>query len=168
MVHDKFNSMLKQIILLIILTFPMFCLCQIKPKDSTMIADHLQDWMKAWQTKDPLLAAKWYSDSAEWTNAFGMRRIGKAAIEKFLTEVFSLTNVMEGKSTVKENSYISITNEVILLRTVVERKGQKIVSGEEMDVRNTIHHRIFKKFNGQWLIVAHLIADERDINAIKQ
>ena len=160
--------MLRQIVLLIALALPVICLCQITPKDSAMIADHLQDWTKAWESKNPYLAAKWYSDSAEWTNAFGMRRIGKVAIEKFLTEVFSLANVMEGKSTVKENAYISITKEVILLRTVIERKGQKLASGEEMDVRNTIHHRIFKKNNGQWLIVAHLIADARDVNAIKQ
>ena len=139
----------------------------IQPKDSTSIANTLADWINAWETKDASLAAKWYSNSAEWTNAFGMRRTGKASIEKFLTEVFALTNVMEGKSIVKENDYIRIAKEVILVRTLVERKGQKLISGEQMDMRNTIHHRVFKKVKGQWLIVAHLIADARDINALK-
>lgn len=166
--NQEITSMLKQVFLSVLLMGPVCCVCQkIRAKDSAEITAKIMDWNKAWEVKDASLAAKWYSKNAEWTNAFGHRKTGKIEIEKFLTEVFSLSNVMSGVSSIKENAYIMITGEVVLVRTEIERKGQKINTGEEMETRNTIHHRIFKRINGQWFIVAHLIADARDLTAVK-
>ena len=37
------------------------------------------NWYRGWETKDHELAARDYSDDAIWVNAFGMKRVGRAA-----------------------------------------------------------------------------------------
>lgn len=122
----------------------------------------LENWNQGWQKKDASLAAQDYSDDADWTNAFGMRRKGRAEIQKFLTEVFSLPFVMAGESEVAEQSINFIKPDVVLVTTRVERSGQRTPAGEQLPTRQTSHLRVVVKSKGAWKIVSHLISDARD------
>ena len=62
--------------------------------DTAAIEQAVENWNTAWKVEDPKLAAQDYSDDADWTNAFGMTRVGRADIEQLLTEVFALPFVM--------------------------------------------------------------------------
>ena len=133
--------------------------------DQEAIEQIIENWNKAWQTKDVKLAAQDYSDDADWTNAFGMKRRGRAEIEKFLGEVFSLSFVMTGESKTVEQSVKLIKPDVALVITRVERAGQRTPSGLEMGTRHTSHLRVLLKSGKRWQIVSHLIADARDPQA---
>jgi uncharacterized protein (TIGR02246 family) len=130
--------------------------------DQALIEQVIENWNKAWQTKDAKLAAQDYSDDADWTNAFGMKKKGRAEIEKMLAEVFSLPFVMAGQSRTAEQSVRSIKPDVALVVTRVERAGQRTSSGLELGTRQTSHLRVLMKSDGGWKIVSHLISDARD------
>jgi len=128
--------------------------------DEKEIIEKIDDWNRAWKIKDPVLAAKWYSENADFTNAFGFSMIGKANIETYLTRVFGLDFVMAGNSQQTSLKFKKISSNSILVITTIERMGQKTSDGKELGIRNTTHYRIFQK-NDNWNIVAHLISDAR-------
>ena len=134
----------------------------ITPREKGAVEQVIENWNRAWQTKDAKLAAQDYSDDADWTNAFGMKKKGRVEIEKFLTEVFSLSFVMAAQSKTIEQSVTFIKPDVALVVTRVERVGQRTSSGEELGTRQTSHLRVLVKTQGTWKITAHLISDARD------
>ena len=120
------------------------------------------NWDRSWNTKDPVLASQDYTDDADWTNAFGMKRKGRGEIRKLLTEVFATPFVMTGQSKTVEQSVRLVSRDVALVNTVVERTGQQTPSGAELGPRRTSHLRVFVRSGGQWKITSHLISDARD------
>ncbi|WP_436517339.1 YybH family protein [Ekhidna sp. To15] len=138
----------------------------ISSEDSLQIVQQVEDWNKAWKIKDPVLAAKWYSDDADFTNAFGFSMIGKQAIEKYLTRVFNMDFVMAGDSEQTSLKLKYISEKTILVVSTISRKGQKLNDNTELGPRLTTHHRLFQN-NGEWTIVAHLISDARSIETNK-
>ena len=145
-------------------------LAQVKTakSDQSLIEQVVENWNTAWQTKDAKLAAQDYSDDADWTNAFGMKRKGRAEIEKILGEVFSLPFVMAGQSETANQSIRFIKPDVALVITRVERAGQRTPSGAELGTRQTSHLRVLMKSGGRWRIVSHLISDARDTERREQ
>lgn len=131
-------------------------------RDQRAIEQGIENWNRAWQTKDAALAAQDYSDDADWTNAFGMKRKGRAEIQKFLAEVFSLPFVMAGESKVVEQTVKFIKPDVATVVTLVERAGQRTPAGETLGTRHTSHLRVLMKSGDTWKIVSHLISDARD------
>lgn len=131
-------------------------------REQVAVEQIIENWNRAWQSKDSKLAASDYSDDADWTNAFGMRKKGRAEIEKFLAEVFSLPFVMAAQSKVVEQSVRFVKPDVALVATRVERAGQRTPSGEELGTRQTGHLRVLVKSDGGWKIISHLISDARD------
>ena len=129
--------------------------------DSIEIANKIDDWNNGWNVKDYKLATKWYSETADFTNAFGHSRTGKTDIEKFMKEVFALPFVMAGKSRVTHQKFIQLDDKIVVVVTSIERTGQKTPDNSELGVRQTTHHRVFKK-GTVWLIESHLISDARD------
>ena len=129
--------------------------------DRAQIEQAIENWNKAWITKDHRLAALNYSEDADWTNAFGMSRKGRTEIEKTLKEVFSLPFVMEGKSKTVGQTIKPLSPSFVAVFTRVEREGQKLSSGETLATRRTSHLRIFAKTE-TWQIVSHLISDARE------
>lgn len=137
---------------------------QITSKDSIEITNKINDWNKGWKQKDYKLTTQWYSDQAEFTNAFGHNMIGQDSIETFMNHVFKLPFVMAGDSKVTGQKFIPLSEEIVLVVTSIERTGQQTNEGKELGIRKTTHHRIFK-MNKEWFIVAHLISDARDTNS---
>lgn len=131
-------------------------------KDSLQIHSMIEDWNKAWEIKDHVLAAKWYSVDARFTNAFGDKRNGQKDVEALLKEVFSLPFVMAGKSETTEHRFQVLDNNNVIVHTAVVRKGQQMPDGSVLPDRMTTHLRVFQKGEEGWKIKAHLISDARD------
>jgi uncharacterized protein (TIGR02246 family) len=131
-------------------------------KDSLQIRSMIEDWNRAWEIKDHVLAAKWYSDDARFTNAFGDKRNGQKEIEALLKGVFDLPFVMAGKSEIMEHRYQVISNNLVIVHTAVTRKGQQMPDATVLPDRMTTHLRVFQLGTSGWRIKAHLISDARD------
>ncbi len=138
----------------------------VSQSDSISIVSKIDDWNKAWKIKDNVLAAKWYSNDAEFTNAFGFNRIGREAIQEYLGGVFKMNFVMAGESVQTSLKLKPISDNVILATSTISRTGQKMSDESELGPRRTTHHRLFKK-NRDWQIVGHLISDARSIERSK-
>ena len=130
--------------------------------DQAAIERAIENWNVAWKVKDPKLAAQDYSDNADWTNAFGMSRVGRVEIEKLLTEVFALPFVMAGDSETVAQDIRFIKPDLALVITRVQRKGQRNPTGQDIGQRRTSHLRVFAKTGDGWQVVSHLISDARD------
>lgn len=130
--------------------------------DSAAIESALGRWYRAWETRDAELGARDYEDDAEWTNAFGMRRRGRAAIETTLREVFALPFVVAGESQPTAQDIQWLRPDVALVVSHVERAGQQTPAGAPLGTRQTTHHRVFVRTGGTWRIASHLISDARD------
>jgi uncharacterized protein (TIGR02246 family) len=133
-----------------------------REEDKTAIEQILERWNDGWRTKDARLAAQDYSDDADWTNAFGMQRKGRAEIEALLTDVFALPFVMAAQSKVIEQSVRFVSDDVAVVTSHVARQGQLTPSGEPLGIRNTSHLRVLLRSGGAWQIIGHLISDARN------
>ncbi|MEM9378877.1 MAG: SgcJ/EcaC family oxidoreductase [Planctomycetota bacterium] len=132
-----------------------------RPEAVAAVGALVDDWNRGWKAEDPALAASGYSADAEFTNAFGFHRTGRAAIEEYLTEVFALDFVMAGDSEEVERSVTLLRPDVALVHSRIERRGQTTASGADLGVRRTSHLRVFAEVDGSWRIVSHLISDAR-------
>ena len=130
--------------------------------DSVAIVAALDRWYQAWETRDAELGARDYTNDAEWTNAFGMARRGRAAVESTLREVFALPFVVAGESRPTSQDIRWLRPDVALVVSTVERVGQQTPSGESLGMRRTTHHRVFVRGGDGWRIASHLISDARD------
>jgi uncharacterized protein (TIGR02246 family) len=147
---------------LALLVFPMSGDAQeVSPADSTAVFAAMERWEEAWRVKDVEMATQDYSDDADWTNAFGMRAIGQAAIHEVLTNVFDLPFVMAGDTEYEFHDLRSLGPDVMLLRSRAIRTGQQLPDGSVEEPRRTNHLRVFERRAGAWRIVSHLIGDER-------
>lgn len=138
----------------------------ISKNDSIQIVKKVDDWNKAWKIKDADLASKWYSEDADFTNAFGFSMIGKSAINEYLNRVFKMDFVMAGNSEQTSLKLKYINDNTVLVITTISRKGQKLNDNSELGPRWTTHHRLFQKTEA-WKIIAHLISDARSIQTNK-
>lgn len=130
------------------------------PADSAAIMAALQNWERGWEIYDAELAARDYSHDADWTNAFGFRRIGRENVHSMLEEAFSIPAVTAGKTEYEFHDLRFLSPEIALLRSQAIREGQLLADGTT-EPRRIAHLRVFAKQNGEWLIVSHLITDER-------
>jgi len=135
---------------------------RISKTEQTKIEQAVANWDRSWNTKDSVLAAQDYTDDADWTNAFGMKRTGRAEIQKLLAEVFATPFVMTGQSKTVDQSVRLVSRDVALVNTVVERTGQQTPTGADLGPRRTSHLRVFVRSGEQWKIISHLISDARD------
>ena len=155
--------MRKRHFLLVLLGFcPMGAAAQeITAADSAAVFAAMERWEEAWRVRDARLASVDYSSDADWTNAFGMRRIGRAAIEELLEEVFDLPFVMAGDTDYEYHDLTALSSDVVLLRSRAIRTGQQLPDGTVEEPRRTNHLRVYERRSGEWRIVSHLIGDER-------
>jgi uncharacterized protein (TIGR02246 family) len=135
------------------------------PADRQLVVAAIDRWDRAWEVKDPALGAQDYSEDADWVNAFGMQRAGRGAIQDTLAEVFGLPFVAAGESRTMAHDVRFLGDDVAVVATRVERRGQLSPAGESLGVRHTSHLRVFERREGRWLIVSHLISDARDRQA---
>jgi len=129
--------------------------------DSAAILGAIANWERAWTIQDPELAARDYAADADWTNAFGARQLGRDSIEARLTQIFQLPFVTAGSTQYEYHDLRFLGRDVALVRSRSLRAGQQLADGRVQETRRINHLRVFIKRDGRWLIVSHLIGDER-------
>jgi uncharacterized protein (TIGR02246 family) len=128
--------------------------------DSSSIMQALANWEMGWEAYDPALAARDYATNADFTNAFGMRRVGQDSIRALLERVFQVQTVTAGTTRYEYHDLKFISPEVALLRSRAIREGQQLADGTP-EIRHINHLRVFGRVEEGWQIVSHLISDER-------
>ncbi len=127
--------------------------------DTVAVLKTLESWNRGWAERDVDLAIEAYSEDTDWTNAFGDRFQGKAALKKGLTFIFSLDFVMAGNSGGNEFSDVTfLAADIALIRSKLVRVGQLRSSGEKMPDRHINHLRVLHRRDGDWQIVSHMIS----------
>ena len=159
------GALATQVGLALVSAFALLASCASAPPasadDRAEIEAAYADWYTAWRIQDPVLAAKHYSDDAEFVNAFGMRCVGRQQIQELLEEVFALDFVMAGESETVRKDVQFLRPDVALVASEIRRVGQRTAEDEALGDRKTTHLRVFEKRDGRWLLVSHLISDAR-------
>ncbi len=155
--------MKKNILLLTtILIFTIACNDQKKTVDPSSdineIKKLINDSDKGWDSKNLDLVLKGYSDDIDWTNAFGDRRQGKEELRDLLDTIFGLDFVMAGKNNYQEPDITFPSEEIALARSKNIRTEQQWPDGSPMDDRIINHLRVFKKVDGKWICINHMIS----------
>jgi len=127
---------------------------------------------KGWAARDAKLASSIYAEDAQWMNAFGRRKNGRAEIEEFLKWLFSHPGEKNTKSAntpdvPRESSIKFIRPDVAVIYSYREVIGQMSDSGKEMPKRKIHVTQIATKERGKWLIANEVIMDERESLADK-
>ena len=131
--------------------------------DEEAILATFETWNRGWAEADADLTVKDYAEDTDWTNAFGDRFQGKTALRDGLAYVFSLGFVMAGDSAGNEyNDVTFLSPDVAMVRSKLVRSGQKTSTGEVMPDRHINHLRVYRKRDGRWLIVSHLISQAKE------
>jgi uncharacterized protein (TIGR02246 family) len=128
--------------------------------DSTAVLAAIENWERGWEDYDATLASRDYSADADWTNAFGMREVGRDSIRALLQRVFGVPAVNAGSTRYEYHDVRFLSENVAIVRSRAIRTGQELADGTA-EVRRINHLRAFRKASGRWLIVSHLISDER-------
>ena len=103
-----------------------------------------------------------YADDADWTNAFGVRRRGRADIREFLTNLFARPQFRaRAQSGPSEMSVRFAGPDVAIVQTFAEIVGQRGPNNEELPPRKLHRLMVLTKNAGEWLIVSELVMDER-------
>ena len=150
------------LVVLVAITWSSNCAAHTEA-DRKAILETFDSWNQGWAEADAALAVRDYADDTDWTNAFGDRFEGKAALREGLEYIFSLGFVMAGDSGGNEYTDIRFLGEgVAIVRSKLVRSGQRTSSGEEMPDRHINHLRVYEKREDRWLIVSHLISQAKE------
>lgn len=130
-------------------------------EDRRAVEAAVENWMNAWERRDPDLAVCDYAEKTDWTNVFGVTCTSRAELRTVVADMFSQPHVMAGHDTVIGQDIRFIGADVALAKTRVERHGQLLGTGEPMGTRHTTHLRVLVRGDDGWKIVSHLISDAR-------
>lgn len=89
----------------------------------------MANWEQGWDVYDAELASRDYADDADWTNAFGMRAIGRDSIQGVLRRVFEMRAVTAGTTDYEYHDLRFLTPDAALLRSRAIREGQLLADG---------------------------------------
>jgi uncharacterized protein (TIGR02246 family) len=133
-----------------------------RAEDEAAIRRILANWDRGWDGFDARLAAMDYADDADWLNAFGRKKKGRAELQQFLAELFVRPDMKAARFTTTSVSIRFIRPDVAVAYTDFVGVGQKTLSGKEMGKRVGHQIRVLSKEGGKWVIVSHQIMDERE------
>lgn len=130
--------------------------------DEAAIRAIVERWDNGWARFDADLASQDYAADADWTNAFGLSRKGRTEIHEFLARIYKSAQITPRRSTPSRSEIRFPRPDVAAAASYRETVGQKTQSGDVYPTRKTRDLRVLVKENGRWVIVSHLIADEKE------
>jgi uncharacterized protein (TIGR02246 family) len=103
------------------------------------------------------------SDDADWVNAFGTVRTGRAELVAHLRGLFADANFDAGKLVAPPESRLRrLGDTVVTLSTHLRITGQGLVGGGTIDMRDNHSLRILQRQpDGRWLVVSEIYMDAR-------
>jgi uncharacterized protein (TIGR02246 family) len=108
---------------------------------------------------DKLVAV--YSADADWVNAFGSVKKGSDEILAYLRGLFSDANFNAGRLRAAPEVVIRVlTPDVVLVSAHLQVEGQKLVGGDEIELRDNYSLRVLhRQADGSWPIVSEMFND---------
>src|ERR1700740_91441 len=98
--------------------------------DQQAIGKTLLTLLKGFRDRDAQALRAVYSDDADWVNAFGTVKRGRAEIVSYLKGLFADDNFNRGKAEgLPETTFRVLTPEVVLVSAHLRIKGQGLVAG---------------------------------------
>ena len=152
--------------LMVLLSVPSIALAQSAAdhaKDADAIQVAVANWDRGWKEFDAALATQDYAVDADWTNAFGRPRKGRAAIAEYLGGQFALPQMRSRTTTPSTVTIRFVRPDVAVVSSERQTSGQRSASGAPYPVRRTHDLRVFVNDQGRWWIVSHLIMDEKEV-----
>ena len=132
-------------------------------KDQDAIRRAIANWDRGWKDFNARLATQDYADDADWTNAFGRARKGRVEVEKYLTDLFQTPQIRSRTSTTSTVDIRFVRPDVAAVTSSRDTVGQRTASGAEYPTRKTHDLRVMANHNGKWVVVSHLIMDEKEV-----
>jgi uncharacterized protein (TIGR02246 family) len=130
--------------------------------DEAAIKQVIANWDNGWKGFDATLATQDYATDADWTNAFGESAKGRVGIHQYLANLYTKPGIRSRKSTPSTSSVRFVQSNVAAVSSYRETVGQRSASGAAYPTRKTHDLRIVVREKGHWLIVSHLIMDEKE------
>ncbi len=130
--------------------------------DEAAIGELLMKLAKGFRDLDVRALEDIYAEDADWTNAFGRTCHGREEILAFLRRLFAEPRFAAGELVGKPQASIRFLDDnVAVVKTYIERRGQETVEGEVLNRRN--HSlKVLQKSDGRWLIVSEMYMDARE------
>jgi uncharacterized protein (TIGR02246 family) len=123
----------------------------------------LNEFNNAWTARSAARYAAVFADDADWENAFGGRRKGRAEIEKFITELAgTFTNATEK---VTDTRIWCMSPKMALIDIYQTVDGQQLPSGTIVPTRHIRMTQVYEKRGDKWQIKVHRVTDLREMRS---
>src|SRR6201993_1503637 len=130
------------------------------PEDRQAIGKTLPTLLSGFRDRDAEALQAVYSDDADWVNAFGTVKRGRAEIVDYLRGLFADDNFNRGEPEgPPETSFRVLTSEVVLVSAHLRIKGQGLVGGGTLDRDNFSLRALQRQADGSWVIVSEMFQD---------
>jgi uncharacterized protein (TIGR02246 family) len=115
------------------------------------------------RTRDAALSASVFAEDAVWINAFGVRRVGRAAIEKFLAGLYADPGYVQAQlvDPPQINEVMFVRPDVAVVRTFTRIQGQRLSSGTVIAERRTHNTMTLTRERDGWKVRYEIVTDER-------
>ena len=133
------------------------------PEDQEAIGATLSALLGGFSKRDAALLEAVYSEDADWVNAFGTVRVGRAAIVAHLRGLFADANFEAGTPVAPPESRLRrLAETAVAVSTHLRIAGQGLVGGGTIDMRdNHSLHILQRQPDGRWLVVSEIFMDAR-------
>jgi uncharacterized protein (TIGR02246 family) len=133
------------------------------PEDQMAIGATLSALLGGFARRDAALLEAVYADDADWVNAFGTVRTGRAQIVAYLRALFADANFDAGRPVAPPESRLRrLADTVVAVSTRLRIAGQGLVGGGAIDLRdNHALHILQRQPDGRWLVVSEIYMDAR-------
>ena len=132
--------------------------------DRQAIADLMERERRAFVEANAELLRDCYTETADWTNAFGRSLQGREAILDYLRELFSDPHFTAGRMRGTPSVTIRpVREDVVVIRVDTEVVGQRSVDGSTLPVRRNHSLKVLVKGDdARWRIDAEMFMDARE------
>jgi uncharacterized protein (TIGR02246 family) len=135
----------------------------LRPHDQAAVGETMGRLLRAFGARDADALEGVYTDDADWVNAFGTVRTGRAEIVAYLRGLFADANFDAGKLVAPPESRLRrLGDTVVAVSTHLRITGQGLVGGSTIDMRdNHSLHILQRQPDGRWLVVSEIYMDAR-------
>jgi uncharacterized protein (TIGR02246 family) len=132
-------------------------------KDQEAIGTTLGALLTGFSQRNSDLLVDVYADDADWMNAFGTAKTGSSQIVEYLKGLFADANFDAGQPVAPPEARLRrLTDDVVIVSTHTKIRGQGLVGGGEIAVRdNHALHVLQRQPDARWLVVSELFMDAR-------
>ena len=128
------------------------------PEDQKAIGATMSAMLGGFSKRDAAMLEAVYSDDADWVNAFGTVKTGRAEIVTYLRGLFADANFDAGKLAAPPESRLRrLGDTVVAVSYHLRITGQGLVGGGTIDTRdNHSLHILQRQPDGRWLVVSEI------------